>query len=64
MEEDLFFDLVQANKQKRFFFENGLDLEIPIYFKNKINARYSKVSRIKERFLYMITRRKYIYFLN
>lgn len=63
MEEDLYFYLVQANKQSRFYFENGLNLEIPLYFKNKLNSRYSKVSRIKERFLYMICRRQYIYFL-
>lgn len=63
MDQTLLNYLIQANKDSRFYYLNGLDIELPKYASNSIKARYNKVSRIREHFIYMICRRKYIYFL-
>lgn len=63
MNENLYLSLRQANKNSRFYYENGLDIEIPKYFKNLLDARYHKVSRVKERFIYLACRRIYVFFL-
>ena len=55
MNEELFLYLSQVNKDSRFYYKNGLDIDLPKYASNFLKARYNKVSRIKEHFLYIIS---------
>lgn len=63
MNENLLLYLQEQNKLSKQLFYNGLDIELPRYVKNTLNARYMRVSRVKDRFHYLICRRKYAYFL-
>lgn len=63
MDKDLLMYLKTMNKESKLYYKNGIDIELPKYVKNILNARYNKVRRIKEHFLYIINRRKYVFFL-
>lgn len=59
---DLFSSLIEYNKYRKKCFDN---FEQPIINKDLerlLNARYSKVSRIKKRFLYLLIHSKNVYF--
>lgn len=63
MDENFYLSLIQANKDSKFYFDNGLDIDIPKYIKNFLDSRYHKVSRIKEHFIYLACRRTHVFFL-
>ena len=63
MDYDLFLSLNQANKDSKYYFTNGIPLDIPKYYKNLLDNRYHKTSRIKKMIIYMLSRRKYMYFI-
>lgn len=63
MDNELFLSLYQSNKDSAYYFRNGIPLEIPTYYKNILDNRYHKVSRIKKRLIYMLNKRKYLFFI-
>lgn len=63
MQQNIVNYLNYMNHESLLYYYNGLDIEIPQYVSNILKARYNKVSRIKDHFLYIITRRKYVFFL-
>lgn len=61
---NLLTELVDYNKYRKTCFKNGLQ---PIFedkqFESLLSARYQKCSRIKQHFLYLFHRFKYLYFI-
>lgn len=55
-------DVIEYNQKKYFAFKNGFDFEINVDFERTLKARYQKCSRIKKRFIYLLTRCDYIWF--
>ena len=54
--------VIEYNQKKYFAFKNGLDFDINNQFEKTLKARYQKCSRIKKRFIYLLTRCDYIWF--
>ena len=63
MNEDLLNSLIIYNKYKRFCFENNLPFQKDKKLESILSSRYQKISRIKKRFIYLIARYKYLYFV-
>lgn len=64
MVDDEFLDsLILYNKYKRYCFENNIPMKKNKKFESILSSRYQKVSRIKKRFIYLIARYKYLYFV-
>lgn len=63
IDNDLLYDIIEYNKQRKYAFKNGLQFEDNIEIERKLKARYNKVSRIKQHLIYMIMKKKNIYFL-
>lgn len=61
--EELLDSLIYYNKYKRFCFENGLEVKKNKKLESILSSRYQKVSRIKKRFIYLIARYSYLYFI-
>lgn len=55
-------DVIDYNKKRKNAFYNGEVLEINPDFERILKARYNKVSRIKKRLIYLLTRCNYVYF--
>ena len=56
-------DLIEYNKYRRYCFINNIEFEPDLNLERKLKARYMKVSRIKKRLLYLLTRYDFIYFV-
>lgn len=56
-------DLIEYNKYRRYCFINNIEFEPDINLERKLKARYMKVSRIKKRLIYLLTRYDFIYFV-
>ena len=63
MNEDLLNSLIIYNKYKRFCFENNLPFQKDKKLESILSSRYQKISRIKKRFIFLIARYKYLYFV-
>ena len=63
MDDELLNTLIIYNKYKRFCFENKLPFNKDKKLESILNSRYQKCSRIKKRFIYLIARYKYLYFV-
>lgn len=60
---ELLDNLKQYNKDKYYHFKNYLPFEHNEQFEKMLSARYMKVSRLKRRFIYMVSYYKYVYFV-
>lgn len=56
-------DLIEYNKYRRYCFINNIDFVPNLNLERKLKARYMKVSRIKKRLIYLLTRYDFIYFV-
>lgn len=56
-------DLIEYNKHRRYCFTHNIDFIPDINLERKLKARYMKVSRIKKRLIYLLTRYDFIYFV-
>lgn len=56
-------DIIDYNRKRKEAFKNGLQFDEDIEIERKLKARYNKVSRIKQHFIYMIMKKKNLYFL-
>lgn len=56
-------DLIEYNKYRRYCFINNIDFVPDLNLERKLKARYMKVSRIKKRLIYLLTRYDFIYFV-
>lgn len=63
MENDFLSELISYRKLRGLFFRLGLEFEKNDYYEPYLNARWCKCSRIKKHFIYLITYRRYVYFL-
>ena len=63
MDNELLNTLIIYNKYKRFCFENKLPFNKDKKLESILSSRYQKCSRIKKRFIYLIARYKYLYFV-
>lgn len=60
---DLLSKVIDYNKQRYFAYKNGVVLDENKDFERILKARYQKCSRIKKRFVYLLTRFNYIWFV-
>lgn len=60
---ELLDNLKEYNKQKYYHFRNYIPFEENEQFEKLLSARYMKVSRLKRRFIYLITKCKNLYFV-
>ena len=63
IDEKFLNDIIEYNKKRKKAFQNGLQFDEDLIFERKLKARYNKISRIKQHFIYMIMKKKNIYFL-
>lgn len=63
MDNELLNTLIIYNKYKRFCFENKLPFNKDKKLESILSSRYQKCSRIKKRFIYLMARYKYLYFV-
>ena len=63
VDDQLLDSLILYNRYKRFCFENKIEMKKNKKFESILSSRYQKVSRIKKRFIYLIARYKYLYFV-
>lgn len=61
-DSDYLSRVIQYNKDRYYAFINGEPFMIDKEIEKTLNARYHKIGRIKRRFLYLLTRYKYIWF--
>ena len=54
--------VIEYNQKKYYAYKNGIDFDINNQFERTLKARYQKCSRIKKRFIYLLTRCDYIWF--
>ena len=54
--------VIEYNHNKFIAFQNGLPFEENLEFEKLLNGRYCKVSRIKKRLIYLLSRYDYIWF--
>lgn len=59
---ELLTQVINYNKKRYFAFKEGEVLDEIPEFEKILKARYQKVSRIKKRFIYLLTRCKYVWF--
>lgn len=59
---DLLKRIIEYNHQRYLAFKNGEYFEVNPDYEKVLKARYSKVSRIKRRFIYLLSRYDYIWF--
>lgn len=59
---ELLKQVIDYNKSRYNAFKNGIVLEKNIEFERILSARYMKVSRVKRRLMYLLSRYKYIWF--
>lgn len=60
---ELLSKVIDYNKQRYFAYKNGVLLDENKDFERILKARYQKCSRIKKRFVYLLTRFDYIWFV-
>ena len=60
---ELLSKVIDYNKQRYFAYKNGVVLDENKDFERILKARYQKCSRIKKRFVYLLTRFDYIWFV-
>lgn len=60
---ELLSKVIDYNKQRYFAYKNGVVLDENKDFERILKARYQKCSRIKKRFVYLLTRFDYIWFI-
>lgn len=60
---ELMRQVISYNKDRKLAFINQLEFNKNLEFEKILNARTHKVSRIKKRFLYLLVRYKYIWFV-
>lgn len=65
MEIDNFLlnDLINYNQFRYYCFKNNIDYDKNLEYERKLNSHYQKVSRTKKRFIYLLCRFKFIYFV-
>lgn len=63
IDENFLNEIVNYNRKRKESFKNGLQFEEDIEIERKLKARYNKVSRIKQHFIYMVMNKKNLYFL-
>lgn len=54
--------VIDYNQKKYYAYKKGLDFDINIDYERTLKARYQKCSRIKKRFIYLLTRFDYVWF--
>ena len=59
---ELLKQVINYNKMRYFFNNNGIYYEPNLEFERILKARYNKISRIHKRFIYLLTRYDYIWF--
>lgn len=59
---ELLKQVIDYNKSRYNAFKNGIVLEKNIEFERILSARYMKVSRVKRRLIYLLSRYRYIWF--
>ena len=59
---DLLNNVIRYNHNKYMCYQEGISYEVNEDFEKILNARYSKVGRIKRRLVYLLTFSKYIWF--
>lgn len=59
---NLLSSVIDYNKRKYQAFKNGEYFELEQEYERILSARYMKVSRLKKRFIYLVSRFDYIYF--
>lgn len=57
----LLTDVIEYNKLRYLCYKEGIEFQENEYFEKILKARYQKVSRIKKRFMYLLTRYDYIW---
>lgn len=62
-EKELLYDVIKYNKYRNDCFRHRMEYTPNVDYDKIINARYCKISRIKKRLLYLVSHRKYIYFV-
>lgn len=55
--------IIAYNQSRLKGFRNGIDIEKNNEFEKILSARYQKVGRVKRHLVYLVTRRKYHYFV-
>lgn len=60
---ELLSKVIDYNKQRYFAYKNGVVFDENKDFERILKARYQKCSRIKKRFVYLLTRFDYIWFV-
>ena len=63
IDENFLNHIIEYNKKRKEAFKNGLQFEEDIEIERKLKARYNKVSRIKQHFIYMVMKKNNLYFL-
>lgn len=60
---DLLTKVIEYNHKRYLAFKNNTPFEKNLQYEKILNARYCKVGRIKRRFVYLLSRYKYIWFV-
>lgn len=55
--------VIDYNKYRRYCFNNQIKFEQNLEYERILKARYMKIGRIKKRFLYLLCRYEYLYFV-
>lgn len=63
IDNDLLSDLIEYNQYRYYCFKKNINYDKNLDFERKLNSHYQKVSRTKKRFIYLLCRFKYIYFI-
>lgn len=63
IDEFLLSELIDYNRFRFHCFKNNIDYEKNLDLERKLNSHYQKVSRTKKRFIYLLARFKFIYFV-
>lgn len=58
----LLSDIIEYNHNRFISFREGIYFEENKYYEKILNARYCKVSRIKKRLVYLLSRSEYVWF--
>lgn len=63
IDRELMREVISYNQYKRYHFNHFIPFEHNDKYDKILNARYHKVSRIKRKFLYILEKKTYFYFL-
>ena len=61
--DNLLLEISNYNSIRKDYFRKGIDSEFIPFYDSFLNARYSKVSRIKKHIIYLLNHKKFCYFL-